>query len=248
MKIWQKVIFNKKNLNSLSPQKNYKKWISLTKNRIKINYKKIKNNNFSEHVISSPLILIALLQFKSKKIRILDIGSGDLKSYFSFLKYKKFFKKIFFHSIELSKIIQMYNSFKFLSNNNKISFIASDNIQKFKYDIVHMSDSLHYISDWKPYLKKIIKMSPGYIIINATRVGKIKTFASFQNYYKTQVPTWFFNEKEILSLFKKKYILLYNEEFINKILGNFTKLPMKNFPKKTRIENSKTFVFVKKCR
>ena len=244
IKVWQNTIFNKKNLSSLSPQKNYKKWLSLTKSRIKNNYKEIKNNNFSEHSISSPLLLIALLQFKNKRIRVLDIGSGDLKSYFSFFKYKRFFKKIIFHSIELSKIIQMYKNFNFLNKNNKISFIASENIKKFKYDIVHMSDSLHYISDWKAYLKEIIIMSPKYIIINGTRAGKIKTFASFQNYYKAKVPTWFFSEKEILSLFKKKYVLLYNEEFINKILGNFTKLPMENFPKKSRIENSKTFIFM----
>ena len=245
MQIFKKAFLNKKNLQSLSPKNfNHKKWISLTKNRIKDNFKKVKDNNFSEYIISSPLLLISLLQFKNKKLSILDIGSGDLKSYFGILKYSKFFKKIFFHSIELYKIVELYKSLKFLNKKKNVSFSSSEKINNFKYDIIHISDSLHYVSDWKMTLKKTIKLSPKYIIINSTRAGKIKTFASFQNFYKAQVPTWFFNENEIMSLFKKKYDLLYDEEFVNTILGNFTKLPMKNFDKKLRIDNSKTFIFI----
>jgi len=247
MKIFKQIFLKKKSLQNLSPRNfNHKKWISLTKNRIQHNYKKIKSNKFSEYAISSPLLLIALLQFNNKKLRILDVGSGDLKAYFTIYKYRNFFKKIFFHSIELSKIVQLYEGFIFLNKGNNIYFTASEEIKNIKYDIIHISDSLHYISDWKITLKKIIRLSPKYIIINSTRAGKIPTFASFQNFYKAEVPTWFFNEKEILSLFKKKYTLLYNEEFINTIFGKFTKLPMDNFNKKFRINNSKSFIFVKK--
>jgi putative methyltransferase (TIGR04325 family) len=245
MQIFRKIFLKKKSLYTLSPKNfNHKKWISLTKNRIQDNYKKLKSKKFSEYRISSPLLLIALLQFKNKKLRILDVGSGDLKSYFTIYKYRNFFKQTFFHSIELSKIVQLYKGYNFLNKGNKISFTTSEEIKSKKYDIIHISDSLHYISDWRITLKKIIKLSPKYIIINSTRAGKIPTFASFQNFYKSEVPTWFFNEKEILSLFKKRYTLLYNEEFINTILGNFGKLPLDNFDKKFRIENSKSFIFI----
>jgi len=105
MKIFKQIFLKKKSLQNLSPRNfNHKKWISLTKNRIQHNYKKIKSNKFSEYAISSPLLLIALLQFNNKKLRILDVGSGDLKAYFTIYKYRNFLNKYFFTRLNFLKL------------------------------------------------------------------------------------------------------------------------------------------------
>jgi len=109
MQIFKKAFLNKKNLQSLSPKNfNHKKWISLTKNRIKDNFKKVKDNNFSEYIISSPLLLISLLQFKNKKLSIIEKSLG-LEPVFQNTNTRKIIKNI-------SSIIKSSIDIKYFSN------------------------------------------------------------------------------------------------------------------------------------
>ena len=82
--IWEKKILDKINLNKTFLKKNYSKFF----------------------LSSSPLPLI-LLEFKKKKIKIADYGSGDQEIFFQLLNSKIKGVKFFIDSIEVPKITKV---------------------------------------------------------------------------------------------------------------------------------------------
>jgi len=237
--------YNIKNLNNLNSENlNNNIWVSKTRKRILHNKKK------KSFIINSPTNLFLNLLFHQKKnIKILDFGAGSLDLYFdiinNFLSLKNFKGcKVTLDIVEVPKLIQMYKKLKFFNKKIKINFLSHDSFKK-KYDIVHISDSLHYINQPQKFIINLINTQSEYIILNNTRLGKNATFATFQTFYKYKIPTWFFNEKQILKLFEKKYSVLVNINFLNKFFDKYAKYPMKNFKKKNRIEYTKTIILKK---
>lgn len=94
----------------------------------------------------------------------------------------------------------------------------------------------------KKVINEILSMNASYIIINNTRFGNFNSYATLQNFYGHKIPTWFFNQN-LKKLFLKKYLLILESEFLPKFYGSYSSYPMKNFPKKFRIKNSKTMIF-----
>ena len=213
VKIWKKIIF-KKVLNN------------------------IKKNTF--FLVSSPLLILLSLVFTNKKkIKILDIGSGGLDIYFDILHNYKLKNSFSIDSIELPSVISVYKKFYFKKKNIDIKFYTK--VKKKKYEVIHISDSLQYIDNPKLIINEILSMNSSYIVINNTRLGNFNTFATLQNFYKYKIPTWFFSDN-IKKLFYKKYFIIFESEFLPKFFGSFSSYPMKNFPKKFRIKNSKTMI------
>jgi len=237
MNIFQGVFKKVNNLSSLSADTlDVKKWQKILSKKIINNYKK---NSF--FLVSSPLLILLSLVFRTKKIiKVLDIGGGGLDSYFDIMHNYKLKNKILIDNIELPSVLKIYKKFYFKRKNLNINFYSK--ITKKKYNIIHISDSLHYINNPKEFIDSIVSMNAFYIILNNTRIANIPTYATFQMFYKYKIPTWFFNNN-IKKYFSKKYSLIFESEFINKFFSKYTDYPMKNIPNKFRIKNSKTLIF-----
>tara|TARA_B100001109_G_C18854273_1_gene470884 strand:- start:17 stop:763 length:747 start_codon:yes stop_codon:yes gene_type:complete len=216
--------------------------------------KKIKLNKikYQQIICSSPVSIMFSLLYLNKKVKILDFGAGDLDIYFQLNELIKRYKKLNNQShkkfnvkldlIELPKILKIYKTFKFSKNFN--CRILKE-FKKSKYDIINISNSLHYVDKPKKFLKKISNTNSKFIVLNSTRIGEHKTFISLQKYYEHSIPTWFFNLNEIIKCLRPKYELIFYSDYLEKIFGKWSKLPMKNFPKKLRSEHCKTLIFKK---
>jgi putative methyltransferase (TIGR04325 family) len=237
MNIFSGVFKNANNLNSLSTNTlDVKKWGRIV-------YKKITNNKKknSFFLVSSPLLIVLSLVFGTKKcVRLLDIGGGGLDSYFDIMHNYQFKNKILIDNVELPSILSIYKKFNYKRKNLDIDFYTK--VPKKKYDLIHISDSLHYVSNTKEFINTILSMNASYIVLNNTRIGNNPTYATFQKFYKHKIPTWFFNDS-IKKIFLKKYSLIFESEFINKFFSQYSDYPMKNLPSKYRIKNSKTIIF-----
>tara|TARA_B100000029_G_scaffold515136_1_gene620766 strand:+ start:993 stop:1730 length:738 start_codon:yes stop_codon:yes gene_type:complete len=219
--VWEKKILDKINLNKTFLKKNYSKFF----------------------LSSSPLPLI-LLEYKKKKIKIADYGSGDQEIFFQLLNSKIKGVKFFIDSIEVPKITNVLKKTikKKYSKNIQINFYDKYNFNK-KYDFVHISDSLQYNVNWRDFLTKISLKKPQYIILNNLTAGKFKTYITEQKFYKDKLPYIFFNENEIKKIFKR--YRTYQYLYLNKINNEYKEYPQKNFKKKDRLRYPKTIIFKK---
>lgn len=225
---------------------NNKIWKTIVKKRIKSFSK-----SFNYPISSSNLPSIFSTLYINKNIKILDIGSGGLDVYFELNKIikdyekfnkKKFKKKIILDLVELPEVLEIYKNFKF-SKFFKCNLLTKIKVKK--YDIIYISNTLHYIDDPKKFINKLVETKSKYIIINSTRIGKNKTYIALQNFYKYKIPTWFFNLKDLLKMFKN-YELVYLNDFLDKYLGKISEIPMKNYPKKFRLKHTKTLILKSK--
>lgn len=247
MKIFNGIYFAKK-LSDISKQIfNNKIWKKIVKKKIKYN-KKQKYSIIS----SSPLSTIFSMEYLNKNVKILDFGSGALDIYFelnsiinvySKFNKKKIRKKIVIDFVELPEILKIYKKIDF-SKNFKVNLNNEIPVKK-KFDIIHISNSLHYVDEPADFIKKIISMNAKYIILNSTKIGENKKFISIQKFYDYKIPLWFFNLSELVKKFKPKYELIFVSNYLHKYLGKYTEIQMKNFPKKFRIDHTKTLILKK---
>lgn len=109
------------NLSSLSKETlNIKQWQKIVFKKISSNFKK---NTF--FLVSSPLlILLSLVFFKKKKIKILDIGSGGLDIYFNILHNHNLHNFFSIETIELPFVISVYKKFFFKNRRIDIKFFT----------------------------------------------------------------------------------------------------------------------------
>ncbi len=91
---------------------------------------------------------------------------------------------------------------------------------------------------------KIVKKKPKFIILNNLTAGKFKTYITEQKFYNDKLPYLFFNENEIIKIFKNYKI--YKYLFLNKIKNKYQQYPQNNFSVKDRIGYPKTFIFIRK--
>lgn len=221
-------------------------WSNKVKKKIKFNKKYFNHNNFS-----SVLSTLFSTNYINKNLKILDIGSGALDVYFELnniiKNYEKFNKikikkKIFLDLVEVPDVIKIYKKIKF-SKNFKCSF--STKLKKIKYDIIYISNTLHYIDEPHKFIIDLVNTKSEYIILNSTRVGNIKTFIALQKFYKYKIPTWFFNLNDLIKKFHN-YKLVYVAENLDKYFGKLSEIPMKNYPKKLRLKHCKILIFKRK--
>ena len=238
MFIWKKTTINYIKKNKINSQPfNSKRWLRQIE-------KKIKTKKY--FLISTPLPFILINSIthtpQIDKINIADYGSGAQELFF-LLKKNKIEAKINIDSIEVKEICK-YLKKKILSSKNiNINFINEYNFNK-KYDYVHISDDLQYNLEWKIFLKKILEKKPKMIILNNLTAGNFSTYTTIQNYYNKKMPYIFFNEKEIIKIFKGYKVIKYL--FLNKILGKYQRYPQENFKRKERLGYPKTYIFIKK--
>ncbi len=240
-------IYKGKNLKEINKDElNNSIWSNIVKKKIKKNKKKINHR-----ILNSVLPFIFSSQYLNEKVKILDIGSGGLDVYFELnniiKNYEEFNrtkikKKILLDLVEVPEVIEIYKKIK-ISKYFNCNFYTD--FKKKKYDIIHISNTLHYIDDPKKFINELIKINSKYIIINSTRIGNNKTFIALQKFYKYKIPTWFFNLNDLVKKFNN-YKLIHVAENLDKYFGKLSEIPMKNYPKKFRLNHHKTLIFKKK--
>ena len=85
---------------------------------------------------------------------------------------------------------------------------------------------------------------PRLLILSGLTAGDIETFVTYQNYYGSKVPAWFWNVNEIISAVENlSYSLIYKSVLAFSYLGKIQPLPMENFPPKYRLERECNLMF-----
>lgn len=244
MNIWKKTSFKKVKKKKISYESfNNSIWKKIVLNKINSNKSQLKKNYTNFFLSSSPLSLI-LFNFKKRNIKIADYGSGAQEILFQLINNNFKNKDITIDSIEVNEITNLLkkNIKKRITKNIKVNFINEYNFQK-KYDFVHISDSLQYNLGWKNFLKKIFKKKPKYIILNNLTAGNFKTYITEQKFYNYKLPYIFFNEREIIKIFKNYKVFKYL--YLNKINNEYKEYPQKNFKIKDRLLYPKTLILSK---
>ncbi len=244
MNIWKKSTFNRVKKNKISDQSfNNLIWKNKIDQKLRLNKTHLKKRYSKYFLTNSPLSLI-LIGYHKKRIKIADYGSGDQEILFQLLNNNFIDKEIIIDSVEvpvITKLLKKSINKKNFKNIN-INFYDTFNFKK-RYDFVHISDSLQYNLEWKLFLKKIVLKKPKFIILNNLTAGSFKTYITEQKFYKDKLPYIFFNEDEIIKIFKgyKVYEYLY----LNKIHNQYKEYPQKNFRKKDRLKYPKTIILKK---
>lgn len=155
-------------------------------------------------------ILKCALQNKNQGVCVLDIGGSLGSTYFQNRNYLDVVK-------DLKYIIAEQDHFADYGHNNLengvLKFIRSaDSWEDYgKFDIVLMSASLQYISNYKEIIHEIMRMKPRYIIIDRLMVSdriRICMETVPEEIYKSSYPITVFSEAEVEKFFAPDYKMI----------------------------------------
>jgi putative methyltransferase (TIGR04325 family) len=207
----------------------------------------IKNNRHSVLKYNESLlpIISAILHHQQKQVKILDVGGSIGVSYYQVISSINA-KRLEFHIVDLKSICSAGRKF-FKKEKNIFFHSILPNPIIFNFDIIHLGSSIQYIENWQELLFRIQKFKPKYFLFTDLLAGNIPTFATGQYYYGSIIPAWFFNKKQIINYMKRLgFKLIFQSAYLAKILGREVKeLPMNNFKKKYRLEQTCNLLFIK---
>lgn len=158
------------------------------------------------------MILKCALQNKNCGVRILDIGGSLGSTYFQNRKYLEDVKKLEYVVAEQEHFSDYGHKhledsiLKFIRNN--------DSWEKESFDIILMSASLQYISDYGTVISKIKEVRPRYIILDRLLISdrtRICKETVPETIYESSYPLIIFSEEEIRSFFEPDYKLVEND-------------------------------------
>jgi putative methyltransferase (TIGR04325 family) len=190
-----------------------------------------------------PPVIGLLASLAPAPIRILDFGGGIGSAFVSLVKSLPASDLVEFHILETPAVCRLGREvYKKISNLNFHEKLPQD-LKKF--DVVHAGYSLHYIKDWRMMLEKYARYEPRLIILSGLNAGDIATFVTYQNYYGSKIPVWFWNVHEIVGALKNlDYDLIYKSLLESSYLGKFQPLPMGNFPPEYRLKRKCNLIFL----
>jgi len=159
--------------------------------------------------ITAPVLRCAL-QNQNQGVRILDIGGSLGSTWYQNRSYWKDIKNLNYVVAEQQHFADYGN--RELRNEN-LSFINSmDEFgEKGYFDIILMSASLQYISEYEKIISKIRKAEPRYIILDRLLISdrmRICMETVPEAIYKSSYPVTIFTEERIRSYFEPKYHLI----------------------------------------
>lgn len=219
------------------------------------NYKKTKEildnltsadfvNEVSKFNISPLSVVISLMKDLKRKIKVLDFGGGMGTTYLQ-VKEALITNDIDFTIVEGIKNCEKANAL--FSEDDNINFYDKLPLNE-EFDIIHISSSLQYIEDWKGLLSELCqRYNAKTFIFNDLPAGDIKsTYATYQNYYESKIPYWFFKIDDVINEVKKYgFELIHKSNFVAKILGDNEKMPQDNFSKNYQVGYAKNLIFEK---
>lgn len=155
-------------------------------------------------------ILRCAVQNNNQGVRVLDLGGALGSTYFQNRKYLNDIRN-------LEYVVAEQNNFTDYGHKNlengELYFINSmeDFSSYDRFDIVLMSASLQYISNYKEVIFNIRNGKPRYIILDRVLVGdkgRICKETVPEEIYKSSYPVRIFDEEEILNLWGRDYKLV----------------------------------------
>lgn len=189
-----------------------------------------------------PIVALLAGNKEHPPLRILDFGGGGGHAYLSCITSVPDANRIEYHIVESRGVCEKGR--KAYSEYENIIYHQALPLDGKGFDLVHVAASLHYIQDWRGLVKKLIDYNPKIVFLNALNAGNIKTFVTYQNYYRQKIPVWFWDVREILEFFESlNYSMIYKSILKFKFFGKFQPLPMKNFPLEYRLENKCNLMF-----
>lgn len=152
-------------------------------------------------------ILRCAVQNDNQGVRVLDIGGALGSTYFQNREYWTDVKDLEYIIVEQEAFANYGHTHL---ENSELKFIGSveDYQNSGKYDIVLMSASLQYISNYKEMISRVLKLKPRYIILDRILVGdrtRICKETVPEEIYKSSYPVIIFSEEEIMGLFSSEY-------------------------------------------
>jgi putative methyltransferase (TIGR04325 family) len=194
-----------------------------------------------EHPLPPVVALLAALV--DTPIRILDFGGGTGNSFIPLIKSLPTSDLVEFHVLETPAICQLgrevYKKFHNLHFHDKLPRDVK------KFDVVHAGNSLHYVADWRMMLGQFACYEPRFIMLSGLNAGDIETFVTYQNYYGSKIPVWFWNVREIIGALRDlDYNLIYKSLLESSYLGKEQPLPMGNFPPQYRLKRKCNLIFL----
>jgi hypothetical protein len=94
-------------------------------------------------------------------------------------------------------------------------------------------------------LEKFASYEPRLIMLSGLNAGDIETFVTYQNYYGSKIPVWFWNVREIIGALRNlDYNLIYKSLLESSYLGKVQPLPMGNFPPEYRLKRKCNLIFL----
>lgn len=187
--------------------------------------------------------LVAIIVQRSGKAGILDVGGGLGIAYLQVINALAEAEGVDYHIVEKEKVCEAGR--KIFQNDKRVHFYMSlpGNLE---IDIVHMGGVLCYIKDWKAYLYDLLKYKPEYFLFTNLNAGEIPHYATFQNYYRSKIPCWFFNINDVIDAMKTMgFKLSFKSTYAGTYLGKEQDIPQDNFPEKYRLKNSCSILFTR---
>ncbi len=201
----------------------------------------ISSNTIVRNYPLGPIIALLTKQ-KAEPVRVLDFGGGLASTFPSVAASLPNPELVRFEIVESKPIClrgrQVYEKF-----DNVIfhEHLPSDGE---KFDVIHAGSSLHYVQDWQGILKRFTDFNPSLVMLSGLMAGDIKTFVTYQNYYESKCPVWFWNIGDIINALDDLGCkLIYKSLLASRYLGKEQPLPMNNFPAEYRLNRKCNLIF-----
>ena len=218
------------------------RWLNSLPNFPPVQSREILSPHSLIHEYPLAPVVATLMVSSEAPIRVLDFGGGLGNSFFPLIASLPAPELVEFHVVETSTICrhgrERYEEYHNLHFHEVLPRDENG------FDIVHTAAALHYVEDWRKILGKFAAYKPRFILLFGLTAGEIKTFATYQNYYGSKVPVWFWNVNEIIDAMKGLgYELTYKSLLASSYLGEVQPLPMENFPVDYRLERKCNLMF-----
>lgn len=197
------------------------------------------------HEYPLPPVAALLTSMLTTPVRILDFGGGLGHDFLALIDSLPHPEQVEFHIVESDKVCQQGQALCRQFPNLFFHRELPDKIEQF--DLVHAGSSLHYIADWRGMLRSFADFNPLLIMLSSLTAGDIETFVTYQNYYGSKIPVWFWNIHEMIeALNSVGYQLIYKSLLECPYLGTIQPLPMENFPEKYRLRQECNLLCISK--
>jgi putative methyltransferase (TIGR04325 family) len=191
--------------------------------------------------ILPPIVAMMFSKHSFLPLKILDFGGGLGIGYMALIESITTFKEnISYTIVEVPEVCELS---KKLYNKGEVSYLSKLPSEG-SFDLVHSASALQYIESWKEILNKFTDLNPKYILLSDVFAGNVPTYVTIQNYYDSKIKHWFFNFDEYIEVLNKLgYKLIMKSYVTSKRNGVEDFLPMDNFPKEYRLEQTLHLLF-----
>lgn len=244
--IWEGVYSNFQDVPEIGPGFRGGKWIENSLKKIYALREIAEKENIIPEVTryrESILPVVASMAYNEKgEIKILDFGGSLGFTYYQVIQSLPSAENFEFHIVENEAVCEAGR--EFFKQNEKIIFYSDLPNSNKRFDIIHMSSSIHYVEKWQDIIARMRLYQPRYILFTDLLAGNIPTYASIQNYYGSKIPVWFLNVDEVIKTMEsQQFKIIFKATYISKILGLEQPFPQGNFNKKYRLRHSCILLF-----